>query len=451
MTQDLQSIFESITPDNIKDVPVIQDAMAIFIETLEELSKESIDIKNIYSNDLIREELIKIYLDDLYNVLQQIQVNQKIIDKIDSINAIYNAGKLPTDPQYEYISKDIITNISKYITDEHFMSFRSYKEKKGTAAALKYMYSLISSFVNSGDNQVDFTITTTGNPFEFNVDGPLPIEFYEYIIYPLAHPLGFTYAYNQYVSLLLQDYFPEEQFTYTVNVLEVRCLQTDGTTIVTDYSSRQVTKITNTVEGSTRIKRIYFDVPYAGEYLEQQTTELGQTTVYLKNETSILITFGGQCSIYFDYNFDIKTTVSDELSFIDTSNLTDDAALQTNTTEADSLVIGAGNEITTSQQYGITCEDYLVIGGSYLGVDQTIGRPWINPPVWLRIGQQCLGYDLYIGEMYIGVYQLVTINDNVGDSYFNAPDFDSFSDDDFTFGVYRNNVLLTDNNVSALP
>lgn len=442
----LQNIFNSITPDNIKDIPLIKDAMEVFIETLEDLSKESIEIKNIYDNEIIREELIKIYLDDLYNVLKQIQVNQKIIDRIDAINATYNAGKLPTDPQYEYISKDIITNISKYINEEHFFSFRSYKEKKGTKAALSYMYSLISSFVNTGDDNVEFSIEETGSPFHFNVFGPLPVEFYEYIIYPLAHPLGFTYTYSQYINLLLQDYFPEEQFFYTVNVLEVRCLQLDGSTITTDYSDRGVIKVENVVENSIRVKKIYFDAPYEGEYLEQQTTEIGQTTVYLKDETGILVSYSDQCSIYFDYDFDIRTSVVDELAY-------EMDAYTTDTFPTDSVVdeifneIDTGNETRTSKEYAITCNQYLVVGGNYLGTDLKVGDAWINVPRWFRIGGDCDGSPILIGESYINTYQTIDIVNQEGDVYFDYPGFHYFSDDDFTFEVYRDGVLLPDNNV----
>ena len=85
MSNDLQSIFKSITPDNIQSIPVIRDAMDIFISSLEEVSSTSIDVKNAFDNTNIREELIKIYLDDLYNVLQQIQFNQKIVEYIERL------------------------------------------------------------------------------------------------------------------------------------------------------------------------------------------------------------------------------------------------------------------------------------------------------------------------------------------------------------------------------
>lgn len=306
MSKDLQNIFESITPDNIQNLPVIKDAMKVFIETLEELSAESIDIKNVYSNDSIKEELIKIYLDDLYTVLQDIQFNRKIIDKIDSVNEQYGT---------EYYKKDAILNIVNSINDEHFLTIRNFKESKGTTAAIKYIYDLISAFTLS-ETTDDFNIEEQGT-FSFNVTGSLPSEFYEYIVRPLAHPLGFTYAYRQILQLVLQDFFPREEFVYTVNQLEVRTLNEDGTTTITDFSKdefneqRIVVEIKTTVSSGERTKYIYFD---DGKYLKQVTDALGQTYVfYMDANDNILQEFEQQSSIYFDYESEFVTGVLDEL------------------------------------------------------------------------------------------------------------------------------------------
>ena len=45
MQNNLLSIFNAITPDNIKNIPIIEDSMRIFIELLQENSPISSDIK----------------------------------------------------------------------------------------------------------------------------------------------------------------------------------------------------------------------------------------------------------------------------------------------------------------------------------------------------------------------------------------------------------------------
>lgn len=255
MSYSLKSIFESITPDNIKSIPVIKDAISIFIESLEELSRESIDIKNIYENNVIKEELIKIYLDDLYKVIQQLQYNQKVIERIEKTNTYYGT---------EFYKKDVIFNILNYINEEHFLTFRSYKEKKGTKASLKYIYDLISVYINAGNlndvlNSTTYFELNELEPFNFEINGAIPEEFYHYIIHPLAHPLGFSYVYNYIIRLIEEDYFPEKSIIYNVNSIEVRCLQTDGNTTIDSYTNYETQQLVESIELDNLYNKIIQD------------------------------------------------------------------------------------------------------------------------------------------------------------------------------------------------
>ena len=355
MVKNIQNIFESITPENIKNIPVIAHAMEVFIETLEDLSKESIDIKNIYENETIKAELTKIYLDDLYNVLKTVEANKELIDSIDKVNAVYNpSGMDPSDDDFvSYINRDAIVNISRYIDDEQFLTFKSYKEHKGTTIAIKYIYELINTFTNSGFAENVFRIAGGDNPFELDIQGSLPAEFYEYIIYPLAHPLGFTYIYSRLITATLEDYFPELSIVYDVDLLRVVCLQTDGSIIYTDFIDKdaglttlEVTAIESYISGTSRIKEIYLS---NGNYLQQTTTSLGQTSVLMYNSSDeIIAEFTGQCSIEIDYTYIVNTTVQDEITNIQTRPEHDNYSR-----------LNHRNKI-------------ILIGGSDLGIDWTI-------------------------------------------------------------------------------
>lgn len=314
MAQNLQNIFDSITPDNIKSIPAIKDAMAIFIETLEELSKESIDIRKMFLNPVIKEELVKIYLDDLYKVFKTLQFNQKVVNKIERLNAVYGV---------EYYKIDVIRNIANYINEEHFLTFKSYKEKKGTPDAIKYIYELVGRKLLSEDNFVPFALTEV-SPFTFNVSGNLPSELYEAVVRPLAHPLGFVYQYNQLVSLLLEDVV-FSTIAYKTNALEVRSLLPNGTTDIINYkyeidgiTPRVVVDLITSQTNTTTTKKIVFA---DGKYLEQVTTSLGQTQVYYKAlNGDILIAYNVyQSSIYFDYEVILTTTLQEDFNNITNS------------------------------------------------------------------------------------------------------------------------------------
>ena len=402
MSNDLQSIFKSITPDNIKSIPVIQDAMDVFISTLEEVSSVSIDVKNAFENTSIKEELIKIYLDDLYNVLQQIQFNQKIVEYIERSNNTYGT---------EYFKKKLIYNIVDYINDEHFLTIKSYKEKKGTTQAIKYIYDLISTFVMTSDTQYPFTLTEL-EPFNFKVEGSLPTVFYENIIRPLAHPLGFTYYYEQILKLVLEDFYAELNFVYTTYELEVRCLKTTGETYTFDFlykpdgTKRTVSYIDTILEGNTRIKRVFFkdgDDKYnnGATYLKQVTTNLGQTTVYYMQgvhlkpdqeyvikrdyngniiydengeparatEDYVIRSFSDQCSIYHRYEFEFRTSLEEDFQRTDYKTVHDYWA-RLAAGNGSSPVIGDSN-----------CDNYIAVIGGFdiadINLEMQTGLPVI--------------------------------------------------------------------------
>lgn len=491
MIKDLNLIFEAITPENIRNVPIIRDAINIFIELLEEYSSESIDIRNIFNNTSVKEELIKIYLDDLYHVLQTINYNKQVIDKINETNEFYGT---------EYYKTNVIFDLKDFLTEEHFLSFKSFKQNKGTEKAINYIYDLINVFITPTEEALPFELIDN-SPFNLEIRTSVPEEFYQHIVRPLAHPLGFLYEYYLYVQLILQDYFPEEKFSYNIRTLEIRCLQEDGNTTVTDFQyytdlggntvERVVVDLITTFEGTNRVKIIEFD---DGTYLKQTTTSAGQTlVVYYDSDDSVLQNFTGQCSIYFDYTFSFATSVTDDILFKDSKEIipeiysiypklpkigmeypdiyepfkygsffekNDDGSFSP--MEYEFLSIGDPaffiNHLLFTQS-----EHYNDGDAGTAGVMDFLSTK-IIPSEATQTHQEysfetslnTIGsYDKmqYIGDP--GLYIRYTIQDveTIGDSYFNVGEFDVLSDDteDWTFNVIRNGIVLEDNNYSVLP
>lgn len=365
MIKDIASIFNSITPDNIKDIPVIQDAMDVFIETLGELSAESIDIRKVYENEILKEQLVRVYLDDLYNVLKGVQLNEQVIQVVDQINE--RSGT-------EFFNKDVIINISKYINEEHFLSFKSYKQNKGTKESIQYIYELVSNLISTDEIDSEFRFKEGTKAFTFEVEGGLPAEIYEYIIYPLAHPVGFTYNYTRYLSLKLEDFFPELAVIYNTRQLEVRSLFEDGSTRIIKYIDKTLTEqeqadlgldfnlkvidLDQIQEGTTRIRVVYLN---NGTYLRQETTELGQTDVWEYNNDGTLIRkFDGQSSIYLDYTPIFQTTVTDDFAST-TFSWQDDNVVRTS---LDNVNRYFNIEITKIENYRFFSTDTILAGYS---------------------------------------------------------------------------------------
>lgn len=161
----LKEIFESITPDNIKDISLLRDAMNIFIEMLEETSGVSIDIKNIFNDQLylsnlkIYENIIESYnleinalqeeIDSKYNELnaysEYIQLTQ--IEK-DQYNLLYSEYIALKNQQYE------IQNNETYIKYNNLVDlYKSANNNLKNSVSETYVNNLYKIIVNAQNSE----------------------------------------------------------------------------------------------------------------------------------------------------------------------------------------------------------------------------------------------------------------------------------------------------------
>lgn len=216
----LQEIFNAITPENIKDIPLLKTAMEVFIANLEENSQIASDISKIYDNKYdvndsvavqdakakLRKGLLDVYLSSLYRVLSNAQNSETVKAKLDALN-ITNAP--------------FINDVQRILNDEYFVTNKAFKEKLGTQTSIDYAYNL-TKFLESAEHTNDMQLYEI-KPFHFKTEGSVLKEMYENIVKPLAHPLGFTYTYNQIIKESLQDLFGVD-ITYNIYTIEVRNL-----------------------------------------------------------------------------------------------------------------------------------------------------------------------------------------------------------------------------------
>ena len=388
MKYNLKEIFKGITPDNIKDIPVIKDSMNIFIEILEERAKESIDIKSYTENKKIRKELFKTYLSDLYEVLDGIKDNQKLIDFIASRNEVYN-----NIDDYEFVSREVLEDMLNRISDEHFMAFRNFREKKGTIEAIRYIFHLIATLVNSPEG-VDYIIIEGEDPFELGIEGTLPPEFYYYLIAPLAHPAGFTFAYAQAVVWELIDYFFPIENIYTVRALDVNCISIDPITqrttkTSTSFKDRRVIDIRRSAYLWPRSLKIYFGGEHEGEYLENLTYANGHSTVELKDSNDrTILTFGDYCTIYevielvIKQNNDFDVMDTELISFLRSSYNTVWNPETRELQELDDSVV----------------QDHIERVEAYYGEVKSPFMSWERFPYWSVIGPDDKKWDNWVGN-----------------------------------------------------
>lgn len=305
---DLQEIFNSITPDNIKSNPVINEFMNALIKVIEKQSKQSIDIFTFLENNNIKSELFKTYLSDLYTVLDGISNNQKLIDAIERRNSIYEEHY----DDYEFIAPDALENLINNITEEHFLAFKGFREKKGTVAGIRYLFYFISTLFNIPASDRSINIKTPA-PWVLEMDGSLPPEFYHYLITPLAHPAGYIYSYVQSVIWEFVDYYFPTTINFINNGITVVCKREDPNNpdieIITDFdfSNRVVVNVEASQDELSWPRRriIRFD---NGDYLENIITSTGGSTVILYDSNYPEgKSFGSYCTLEYNIKEEVIT------------------------------------------------------------------------------------------------------------------------------------------------
>ena len=211
----LKAVFEAITPENLRNIPVYNDSLNIFIEILEQYSKTSIQTENFFNHNMsseTKEELIKIYLYDYYSMINKILNNYQIISKFRRENEIlrpelYNfdeetikigdmavvnffelggaiidenfnssqfddtlASEIDINPIYNKVFKlkaDLLD-----VTPENFYFNRIFKETKGFYSSMIYVYDIINKYLTPEDERLKLDLKESfGNTYLIGSEG----------------------------------------------------------------------------------------------------------------------------------------------------------------------------------------------------------------------------------------------------------------------------------------
>jgi len=237
---DLKPIFDALTPENIKNIPVLQDVINAFLVCLEENALVSIDIKNLYNyvnpkvlSDVhntvhtpatvpdanLRNAIIDVYLIALKTAIQDAQTNKTLQTKI-ALRQKENIALL-------------YTPLSNVLNNSQFSASKKLKESVGTIHSINYVYSL-AKLLEASDS-TGSPVITEASPFNFVIEGGISKELYSTVVEPVSHPLGYTYSYKEVIQVNnLVDLFGLNVVYGTHPVIEIR--GADGTyRVFTDY------------------------------------------------------------------------------------------------------------------------------------------------------------------------------------------------------------------------
>ena len=347
MSMDIKGIFDAITPENIKNIPLIATAMDIFIENIEENAVVAESIRKIYINEYdandspmvqesklnLRKGLLDVYMTALYQVLTKAQSN-------DVIKAKFEQAGIKGTPFFQ--------DVERIISDEYFVTNKAFKEKIGTDLSIKYAYNL-TKYLETAETTNDLKLYEV-KPFHFRTDGSILKEMYENIVKPLAHPLGFTYEYNQIVDQSIQDLFGID-IIYNIYNIEIRNLDghfdvftaaPNDVVVKADFLSRKnpitgklfteqeyntqvvvwVNKVVNTFVDRAVDDRHFRSILFTdGTYLEQYTNPieilyLNYSDFLANNLSNQIKQYSGHWSLYVNYASDYTFGYTDEINQI---------------------------------------------------------------------------------------------------------------------------------------
>ena len=198
---DLQNIFESITPDNIKNIPVVKYCMKAFISQLRKDAKVATKISRLFdidstdyfyiddnnnrvvqkdtkivrlSKENIKKGLVQFYLNVLYKLIEETAIDKDVKTAI----------------KVRSYDSPIFDSLHKVITSEYLGGFRYFQQSSGNKEAINYIYEF-SIFLERGYILNDLKLTEEP-PLHLKYDGSLHESIFTNFMKKIAHPVGWT-------------------------------------------------------------------------------------------------------------------------------------------------------------------------------------------------------------------------------------------------------------------
>lgn len=204
MLMSLRDIFNSLTPSNLNEIPLVRTAKEIFIACIERNSQVAKRITNIFDvtereedTELINRAkrnlkigLYQTYIYGLYKYLQALSTNSDMIADLKKFN---------------YQNSALYKDIHDIINTEFIQTHHLFTQKVGTESAMRYMYSF-SKYLETGELLDDLEVKE-GYPFIINYEGSLGRRLYNEFTRPQTHPIGWLDHYETVFKLVFQDYF----------------------------------------------------------------------------------------------------------------------------------------------------------------------------------------------------------------------------------------------------
>lgn len=208
-----KQLIQNIVPDNLKDIELYKVTVDAFMEYMEENAQLSLDVANIYNenNPKIYEEILKIYANCFFRVIEEAKLNQNLQNEIVAYHKKFNI---------DYDVSRLQLDLKKFLTFEDLRLLKLFQQSKGNISAMEYIHSIFNriQFEDiSLQSDTTFSIEETGNPLEYKINSNMIQSVFEQFVKPLSHPVGWKYVFTKITEVAFKEYlFSSESYDFSI-------------------------------------------------------------------------------------------------------------------------------------------------------------------------------------------------------------------------------------------
>lgn len=211
-----KQLIQNIVPDNLKDIELYKVTVDAFMEYLEENAQLSLDVANIYNenNPKIYEEILKIYANYFFRVIEEAKLNQNLQNEIVAYHKKFNI---------DYDVTRLQLDLKKFLSFEDLRLLKLFQQSKGNISAMEYIYSIFNKIQFediSLQSDTTFSVEETGNPLEYKVNSNMIQSVFEQFVKPLSHPVGWKYVFTKITEFAFKEYLFSSE-TYDFSILQI--------------------------------------------------------------------------------------------------------------------------------------------------------------------------------------------------------------------------------------
>lgn len=241
----LKELVLELIPDSLKSSSLFNDVLSILVEYLEENSKETLDILNVYNEDSnAYPEIINTYAHNFMDIIKRAKDNVYLQDKLVAVHKKFGI---------DYDVTKLNINPNKILNRDNLELLKNFYQTKGTLKSFRYVYDIFNKLQledSALQSESVFDVSESSEMLTYDLKTNMMMELYEQFVKPMIHPLGWAYIYSRLVQTSFKDYmFVSEVY----NILHFTIDNTRDKSLTDDFKLNRGHLFETLEDGSARL------------------------------------------------------------------------------------------------------------------------------------------------------------------------------------------------------